>query len=183
MLKFIVRIDLHTLEEKSHFLNKCKWKKPTVQYILYHKDWYRVYPLSCTSIGTGKCTGNCALYCMHHEMLRKFACVLYRTSAKYLQVRWSYMWTNLQRSAYYICSSCIHSNLLIWRVISENGIRIRSLQVKVDKEIKGSSIISESFTSACIIICKYVSHMRFYEPSKFKTRMCELCTFSHILSR
>ena len=56
-------------------------------------------------------------------------------------------------------------------------------RVKVDKEIKGSSMISASFTSTCIIICKYVSHMRFYESLKFKTRMCELCTFSHILSR
>ena len=34
------------------------WKFSTI----LHKDWCRIYYLSCTSIGTGKCTGNCALY-------------------------------------------------------------------------------------------------------------------------
>ena len=35
------------------------WKFSTI----LHKDWYRIYDHSCTSIGTGKGTGNCALYC------------------------------------------------------------------------------------------------------------------------
>ena len=34
------------------------WKFSTI----LHKDWCRINDLSCTSIGTGKCTGNCALY-------------------------------------------------------------------------------------------------------------------------
>ena len=34
------------------------WKFSTI----LHKDWCRIYDPSCVSIGTGKCTGNCALY-------------------------------------------------------------------------------------------------------------------------
>ena len=34
------------------------WKFSTI----LHKDWCRIYDPSCTSIATGKCTGNCALY-------------------------------------------------------------------------------------------------------------------------
>ena len=40
------------------------WKFSTI----LHKDWCRIYDLSCTSIATGKCTGNCALYYSEHVM-------------------------------------------------------------------------------------------------------------------